>query len=184
MTRTKQERPDSVDTNCSEGAAPLAGVQKKQDEAQKSGELAGEFTAVDGPTQPQEMELSAEVGIIFLRENRLWIDSIPVNEAADYGALKTHEKGHPDYWEELQRRGVVPGDVEYDEVPRGRVTADPRQGTFLLLLDRCILRRIDFIVSIRKTMHLPAGAATEVGSDSHYVCPGCRPAQESEDDDW
>ncbi len=184
MTRNKQERPDGIDTNSAEGVGPLIGLQKKQDQAPKGGALADGFTAFNIPMQPKEMDLSAEVGIIFLHENRLWIDSTPVNEAAEYGALKTHEKGHPEYWEELQRRGVVPMDVEYDEVPRGRVTADPSQGTFLLLLDRCILRRRDFMVRIQKTMSLPAGAATVVGSDAHYVCPGCRPPQESEDDAW
>jgi hypothetical protein len=125
---------------------------------------------------------SAKVGIIFLHGSQLHIDSTPVANAVPYGDLLTHERGHPDYWEELQRRGAVPSDVEYDEVPRGRVTYAPKQGKALLFLDRCILRRPELVVQIREGMHLPPGSATEVSSDSHYVCPGCRRTPEDEED--
>ena len=164
----------------------MDGRQKKSDEAQKRGKLAGQVAAHDGQTRQRKLAVPAEVGIIFFHGNSLWIDSTPVNEAVDYGELKTHEKGHPEYWEELQRRGVVPREFEYDEVARGRVTADPKRGTFLLLLDRCIRSRQDLVDHIREVMHLPAGSATEVSGDSHYVCPGCRPMHQPEngDEDW
>jgi hypothetical protein len=32
--------------------------------------------------------------------------------------------GHDTYWGQLQLTGMVPGDVEYDEPPRGRVVYD------------------------------------------------------------
>jgi hypothetical protein len=42
------------------------------------------------------------------------------------------------------------------------------------------------VVHIREVMLLPAGSATEVSGDSHYVCPGCRPMHQPEngDEDW
>jgi hypothetical protein len=164
----------------------MAEQRKKPDEDQQRDNLGGQVVAHDGLTQQQNLAAPAEVGIIFLYGNSLWIDSTLVNDAADYGELKTHEEGHPEYWEELQRRGVVPREFEYDEVARGRVTADPKRGTFLLLLDRCIRSRQDLVDHIREVMHLPAGSATEVSGDSHYVCPGCRPMHQPEngDEDW
>jgi hypothetical protein len=160
----------------------MAGRQKKPDEGQQRGKLGDEVAALDGQTQQRNQAEPAEVGIIFFHGNRLWIDSTLVNDAVDYGELKTHEKGHPDYWEELQRRGLVPREFEYDEVPRGRVTYAPKLGRALLFLDGCILIRPDLVIQIRKAMHLPPGAATEVRGDSHYVCPSCRRIPEDEED--
>src|ERR1035438_22450 len=136
----------------------MASRQKKPDEGQQRGKLTGEVAALDGQTQQRNQAEPSEVGIIFIQGNNLWIDSTPVNIAVDYGALKTHEKGHPDYWEELQRRGVVPSDVEYDEVPRGRVTYAPKLGRALLFLDGCILIR-------RSEEH-----TSELQSLRHLVC--------------
>ena len=136
-------------------------------------------------TRQQDLAASPAVGIIFMRGDDLWIDSTPAADAVYYGALKTHEKGHPDFWEELQGRGVVPRDEEYDEVARGRVSFDPKQGTAMLMLDQCILHRPDLVDRIRREMRLPAGAATEVRPDSHYVCPGCRQRpKEDVEEDW
>ena len=129
--------------------------------------------------------MEPHVGIIFLApDDRLHIDSTPAAVATPYGNLMTHEKGHPDYWEELQRNGLVPKDFEYDEVARGRVTWNPRCGIAFLMLDHCILRRPDLVKQIREAMHLPLGAATEVSVDSHYVCPGCRARPAEDKDDW
>ena len=71
--------------------------------------------------------MDGKVGIIFMRGDDLWIDCTPVGDAVDYGTLKTHDKGHPSYWEQLQERHAVPADEEYDEIPRGRVTYDTRK---------------------------------------------------------
>ena len=110
--------------------------------------------------------MDGKVGIIFMRGNDLWIDSTPVRDAVDYGALKTHNQGHPSYWEQLQERHAVPMDEEYDEVPRGRVTYDTRKQVYFLFLDRCIRERPDIVSEIFMAMHLPPVPATEVGGDS------------------
>jgi hypothetical protein len=46
--------------------------------------------------------MEGQVGIIFLLSDVLLIEGTPVHEASNYGALKMHEKGHPDFWEGLQ----------------------------------------------------------------------------------
>ena len=113
--------------------------------------------------------MEGKAGIIFVRGDDLWIDSTPVGDAVNYGALKTHEMGHPDYWEELQRRGSVPRDEEYDEIPRGRANFDTRKETWYLFLDRCIRERPEMVSRIFEALHLPPEPATKVDGDSHYV---------------
>jgi len=127
--------------------------------------------------------MDGKVGIIFLRRNDLWIDSTPVHDAVDYGALKTHDKGHPSFWEQLQERRAVPQEEEYDEVPRGRVTYDTRKKVYFLFLDRCIQERPDIVTKIFMAMNLPPVPETEVGGDSHYICPGCRRHSKEIDDE-
>lgn len=122
--------------------------------------------------------MDGKVGIIFMRGGRLSIDGTPVADAVDYGALKTHLKGHPDYRAELQTHGAVPLDEEYDEVPRGRVTYDTKKKLYYLFLDRCISRRTERVSQIVKAMHLPPSPATEVLADSHCRCPGCMKSED------
>jgi hypothetical protein len=129
--------------------------------------------------------MNGKVGVIFLRGDTLSIDSAQVNDAVDYGDLKTHENGHPDFWEELQVSGAVPRDEEYDEVPRGRVTYHTRKRLYYLFLDRCISERSEMVSRIFSAIQLPPPPATVVLGDSHYVCPGCMPkSRHKDDEDW
>jgi hypothetical protein len=115
----------------------------------------------------------------------VFIDGTTLADAVDYGALKTHEKGHPDFWAELQQKCRVPHDEEYDEVPRGRVTYDTRRQVYLLFLDRCIRNRPETVSKIMEILHLPPSPATEMLSDSHYQCPACMRSRKSdEDEEW
>jgi hypothetical protein len=139
------------------------------------------------PTSSTKLGYTANrgrVGIVFRRGNDLWIDSTPVSEAENYGALRTHAKGHPDYWEELQSLGAAPVDEEYDEVSRGRVNYDTRKKVYLLFIDRCIRERPEMVLKIVRAMNLPPEPATEISGDSHYICPACRQGSEDEDADW
>jgi hypothetical protein len=140
----------------------------------------------NGYSEPQweaRKNMESAVGIIFMRGDDLWIDSTPVSAAADYGDLKTHEKGHPDYWEQLQECRSVPQDEEYDETPRGRATFDARKNIYYLFLDRCISDRPEMIARVFQVLRLPPSPATEILADSHYICPGCRPKTACEDDE-
>jgi len=96
-----------------------------------------------------------EVGVIFVRENDLWIDGTPVSDAVDHGALKTHEKGHDAFWEQLHVCHSVPMDEEYDEVPRGRACYDTKKRVFFLFLDGCILNNKPMVERIIRAMHPP-----------------------------
>jgi hypothetical protein len=119
--------------------------------------------------KPKEASAPA-VGVFFVHGGNLWIDATPVDEAILYGDMKTHDRGHEDFWEQLQSRGVAPGDEEYDECPRGRVCYDTKQRIFHLYLDRCIRENKDIVSRIIRAMNL--SSVTRVDLDSHYRCPG------------
>ena len=128
------------------------------------------------------------VGIFFVYDNRPLIDSTPVNEAQPYGDFKGHAKGHPDFWRNLQRNGIVPADVEYDEVPRGRVGFDNKEKCFLIFMDKCILENHGLVDRIRTSLSLPSASTAPPRLDSHYKCPGCKKKSvgelKQEEEDW
>jgi hypothetical protein len=62
-----------------------------------------------------------KVGIFWLIGRRLIIDTTPLAEAGNYGDFKIHDGDHVTLWAELECRGEVPRNSEYEEHPRGRV---------------------------------------------------------------
>ena len=119
------------------------------------------------------------VGIFWLCDGRLIVDASPVTMAERYGDCLTHSRNHLDHWNDLQRRREVPADTEYEEHPRGRVIRDASQ-RFVILADRCILRKKSVVDKIIRTMRLPA-ESTDTGEDPHYRCYRCLYPQIEED---
>jgi hypothetical protein len=111
------------------------------------------------------------VGIMYVVRGKLLIDSTPLDQAGRYGDFAIHEGGHIEYWAELIRSGLVPNS-EYEEFPRGRVAYDIKAGKFILLADRCILRRKSIVGKILSRLHIPPNN-TEVSTDSRYRCFCC-----------
>jgi len=124
-----------------------------------------------GSGQPHTGQTESCVGIFWLHDGKLIIDTTPVSMAEPYGTALTHPSGHIDHWERLQRTGAVPADVEYEEEPRGRVVFDGREQRFHLMADKCILGRRDVVAGIMEVMHLPDDTA--VSTDEHYRCRHC-----------
>ena len=112
-----------------------------------------------------------QVGIVFVYKGKVFIDGTPVIEAEGYAHFKIHAHDHYEYWEQLRGMGAVPTDVEYDEVPRGRVVYDTQTCKYTLFLDRCILKNKKLVSRIMAQMSLPF--ETEASTDSHYRCPVC-----------
>jgi len=130
-------------------------------------------------------QLEPMVGIFWLVSDRLILDVSSLSEAESYGDCLTHRNSHIDYWTEQQRHGTVPLDVEYEEHPRGRVTANAKTKEFQLLADRCILKDPATVERIMKAMHLPVN--TFVDTDPHYICPGCNKSEsqrKQDEADW
>ena len=117
------------------------------------------------------IEAEPKVGILWLVGGRLIIDSTPVSQGEPYGEHVGHAASHVDYWAELQRKGLVPPEVEYEEPPRGRVGYDKREERYWLRADKCILRRKALVSRIMKAMNLPP--ETKIETDYHYRCAQC-----------
>jgi hypothetical protein len=120
------------------------------------------------------------LGIFWLVNGKLVIDSTPLNEAEPYGEHRTHPRSHIDTWTQYQRIGKVPHESEYEEFPRGRVMHHPKSGEFTILADKCILARKDLIAHIKDALHLPA--KTKIGTDPHYRCFFCLYGSDVDDD--
>jgi hypothetical protein len=111
------------------------------------------------------------VGIFWLCDGKLLIDSTPLPEAEDYGDFKTHPRSHLEAWTVFRQRGIVPIDTEYEEHPRGRVIYDTKTCQFTMLADRCILKKRELVEKIKSELGLPKD--TKIGPDSHYRCFAC-----------
>jgi hypothetical protein len=112
-----------------------------------------------------------KVGIFWLVGKRLIIDTAPLSEAGNYGEFKIYEGDHVTLWAELERRGEVPRDSDYEEHPRGRVNFNTRAKRFTLFADPCILRKRNVVNKLLRLMNLPDDTA--LLADEHYRCFRC-----------
>jgi hypothetical protein len=124
-----------------------------------------------GCGQPHTGKPKPRVGIFWLVGKRLVIDTMPLSDAGDYGDFKIYEGDHVTLWAEMEKRGEVPRDTDYEEHPRGRVNFNTKTQQFTLFLDRCILRKKNIVAKLISLMHLPNDTA--LSTDAHYQCFRC-----------
>jgi hypothetical protein len=124
-----------------------------------------------GCGQPHTGQPEPRLGIFWLVGTRLVIDSVPLSEASEYADFKIFEGNHISIWDELEKRGEVPRDIEYEEFPRGRANFNIKTQQFTLFLDRCILRKKDVVKKLMRLLHLPEN--TTLSLDAHYRCFRC-----------
>jgi len=130
--------------------------------------------------QPQDASC---LGIFWLVDGKLIIDSSLLSESEPYGDHLTHPRSHIRVWAEFERSGRVPRGSEYEEYPRGRVMHHPASGEFTVLADWCILKHKGLVAEIKEVLHLSKKVKT--GTDPHYRCPHClQGKQTDEDEDW
>lgn len=113
-----------------------------------------------------------QVGIFWLVNGKLVMDSTALSLAEEYGTFKVHPGDHCSVWEKLKRGGAAPAEVEYEECPRGRVMYDTTARRFQLLADKCILKDKGVVSEIIAMMKL-LRKNTDIGTDSHYRCFHC-----------
>jgi len=116
-------------------------------------------------------QFESRVGILWLVEKRLIIDTTPLSEAGKYGDFMIHDGDHITVWTEMEKRGEVPQDSAYEEHPRGRVNFNTKTKQFTLFADACILRRKSVVTKLLCLMHLPPD--THLSTDEHYRCYRC-----------
>lgn len=121
------------------------------------------------------------VGIFWLFDGELIIDSTPLSKAELFSTAFDHSTGHDKCWSLLQKKGAVPTEVEYDVPPRGRVVFHGQEQRFDFFADKCILVQRDVVGRIMAAMNLPPDKTSE-RLDSHYRCFNCLyPAVEDDD---
>lgn len=104
-------------------------------------------------------------------------DMTPIAEASDYAGLKTHDRGHYEYWSSLARLGPrglrlqglprVIATAEYETYPRGRIVYDPSRAHFTIYADRQ-LHKPTYIAWITALFDIPDGGYSVEG-DQHYA---------------
>ena len=67
------------------------------------------------------------VGIFWLVGTRLISDTTALSAAGKCGDFKIHDGDHVTHWAAMEKRGEVPRDTDYEELPRGRVVFDGRE---------------------------------------------------------
>jgi hypothetical protein len=144
-----------------------------------------------GKKKRDSFDNEPKVGIFWLDGKRLIIDGTTLAKADIYGGYRNVAEyrnfptSHLEYWAELQRDGIVPREMEYDERPRGRVIYHTKTQRFTLMADRCILRNKRLVSKIIVKLSLPKN--TKVIMDSRYRCPRCigkKPTRRQEVEDW
>jgi hypothetical protein len=113
----------------------------------------------------------ARVGIFWIVDGELLIDSTLLSEAEEYDDFRIHPRDHISVWETFQQNHTVPADIEYEEFPRGRVIYNTKTQRFRFLADKCILREKSVVRKIMLALHLPRN--TQLDEDSHYRCSRC-----------
>jgi hypothetical protein len=129
----------------------------------------------------KEAKATAEprLGIFWLVDGKLLIDSAPLSECERYGDHLNYPGSHIDVWERWKHIGKAPAESEYEEFPRGRVMCETKANKFTLLGDRCILKRKELIAEIKKQLRLPR--LVSAGTDAHYRCFRCLHAANEEE---
>lgn len=132
--------------------------------------MEGKILLVDD-SDSRRRKKEPRVGIFWVVDGKLVIDSTSLSAAEPYGDHLTHPRSHMEVWMLLQQNGSVPTDFEYEELPRGRVTYHAKTQRFTLLADKCILRDKSIVGKIMSALCLPR--RTRTGTDQHYKCSDC-----------
>lgn len=114
----------------------------------------------------------AKIGIFFMVQGHLVVDSATLNQGELYGDA-INFSGHFDYWDALHPNSEVERlfkNHAYDYFPRGRVVYFNKTGSFKIYADRCITK--SELEKIAAAFQLPA---YQLARDEHYQCAICNP---------
>ena len=110
-----------------------------------------------------------KIGIFWWHNGRVLSAISPVAEGTAVNGIVDSAFAHVDTWPNLQKRHRELRDLEYEDVPRGRVLFLQRQNKFRVLLDKKLLEPA-IKAAICQTFGLPkAGTEFEFKTDSHYT---------------
>jgi hypothetical protein len=122
--------------------------------------------------------MSGDVGIFWVDQGQLIMASVPLADGIDDGRFVNGPYDHEPYWATVQRSHVHLWDVEYHQVPRGRVLFNKAEDRFYVYLHI----PSDFVVACvtaqrtppevrRGTWRHPAGGGTRPPAPATPPCP-------------
>jgi hypothetical protein len=114
-----------------------------------------------------------EIGIYFVFNGEVLIDGKPLCVTEPYGKFNCADLEYDHYWKFGQRYGVVPREIEYVEVPRGRVEYDINEKKFHIYADSCVVKDRKALDDVNREFRLPAASTEEPEFDPRYHCSGC-----------
>jgi hypothetical protein len=114
-----------------------------------------------------------EVGVFFLYDGEVLKSGTPFSVDGLHGLFKSKKYDHELLWKSLQRPGIVPREVQYDEVPRGRVEYDINEKKFCVFADPCILKDRNALNEINREFRLKSANTAEPQRDRRYQCKQC-----------
>jgi hypothetical protein len=111
--------------------------------------------------------MSGDVGIFWVDQGQLIMASVPLADGIDDGRFVNGPYDHEPYWATVQRSHVHLWDVEYHQVPRGRVLFNKAEDRFSVYLDK-VLCTTPIKRRILEHVHLPR-KHTSFRTDLHYT---------------
>jgi hypothetical protein len=124
--------------------------------------------------------LEPRVGIFFLVDFELIVESVPVSEGKDDGDFVNGPRSHSECWDneageiEKLRAKRVSG-KSYDYYPRGRCLYSKKSKRFCLYVDPCIDRYPRVREELLCSFQIPVEKTDVILDDPHYRCSECNP---------
>jgi hypothetical protein len=111
--------------------------------------------------------MTGDVSIFWVDRGQLIMTAVSLVDGLNDGRFVNGPYDHDPYWDMVQRTHPHLWDVEYDQVPCGRVLFNKTENRFYCYLDKVLctpkIKRI-----IRERFHLPH-AKTIFQTDVHYT---------------
>src|ERR1039457_3060875 len=109
-----------------------------------------------------------EVGIFWIDDaGEMFTQSVSLRDAEDYGDFKIFGGTHYDLWSRAVRANPQWKDMEYEDVPRGRVVyrKDPKKPEFVIYMPKQIAKHKN---KVMYEFNLPTGYVRFDFTDEHY----------------
>ena len=130
--------------------------------------LQGHNNCVDAvATAMARYKTAPKVGIFWIYNGRLLKAAVAVADGLPYGDAVHSQFDHVEFWPELQRRIPALRDLEYEQVPRGRVVFQGTENRFCVYMDKKLHRQHIKRVILNE-FSLPR-SRTDFLTDPHYT---------------
>lgn len=114
-----------------------------------------------------------EVGIIYVIKDKLWINSIPQEEAEKDAGGKRRYFSHYAYWRSITKLNPDLNGYDFSHFPRGRIVFDKDDETFYAYLDNHIISDQALMKRILQEMNLTSEKIA-IETDHIYRCAQCQ----------